>query len=118
MSIESTRERRRGSRQICIERSARHSARKAWDSGRSTVSKIFYLLQCLSAQFAAGRYRCPNCGGTSSRIVDRKFVITQLRRCEACQLLFRTPTDRPESNEAYYENEGVPLATLIFLPAS
>jgi hypothetical protein len=67
------------------------------------MSKSSYLLRCLAAQFAAARYRCPNCGGTASRIVDRKFVITQLRHCGTCQLLFRTPTDRPESNRAYYE---------------
>lgn len=71
------------------------------------MSKSSYLLHCLSAQFAARRRSCPNCGGTSSRIVDRKFLITQLRRCGTCQLLFRTPTDRPESNQAYYENEYV-----------
>jgi hypothetical protein len=70
------------------------------------MSKSSYLLDCLSAQFAVGG-SCPNCGGTSSRIVDRKFLITQLRRCGTCQLLFRTPTDRPESNQAYYENEYV-----------
>jgi SAM-dependent methyltransferase len=71
------------------------------------MSKSSYLLRCLAAQFAAGRYRCPNCGGTASRIVDRKFIITQLRRCGTCQLLFRTPTDRPESNKGYYESEYV-----------
>jgi SAM-dependent methyltransferase len=76
-------------------------------TGTSPMSKSSYLLQCLAAQIAIGRFRCPNCGGTASRIVDRKFVITQLRRCGACQLLFRTPTDRPDSNQAYYENEYV-----------
>ena len=69
------------------------------------MSKSSYLLKCLAAQFATERYRCPNCLGTVSRIVDRKFIITQLRRCETCQLLFRTPTDWPESNQTYYENE-------------
>jgi len=43
------------------------------------MSKSSYLLHCLSAQFAARRRSCPNCGGTSNRIVDRKFLITQLR---------------------------------------
>jgi hypothetical protein len=41
----------------------------------------------------AGRYRCPSCGGTASRIVDCRLVITQLRSCGICQLLsFRTLT--------------------------
>jgi hypothetical protein len=69
------------------------------------MSKSLYLLRCLAAQFAVDRYRCPNCGDTADRIVDRKFIITQLRRCGTCKLLFRTPTDRPESNQANYEYE-------------
>jgi 2-polyprenyl-3-methyl-5-hydroxy-6-metoxy-1,4-benzoquinol methylase len=69
------------------------------------MSKSSYLLRCLAGQFSAERHRCPNCGSMSNRVVDRKFVITQLRRCGTCLLLFRTPTDRSESNQAYYENE-------------
>lgn len=69
------------------------------------MSKSSYLLRCLAAQLSAERYRCPNCGSTVNRVVDRKFVITQLRRCGTCLLLFRAPTDRPESNQAYYESE-------------
>jgi 2-polyprenyl-3-methyl-5-hydroxy-6-metoxy-1,4-benzoquinol methylase len=71
------------------------------------MSKVSYLLRCLAAQFTASRYRCPNCGGAADHIADRKFLITQLRRCGNCHLLFRTPTDRPDSNRTYYENEYV-----------
>jgi len=38
-------------------------------------------------------------------VVDRKVVVTQLRRCSCCKLLFRTPTDDPNTNESFYENE-------------
>lgn len=38
-------------------------------------------------------------------VVDRKFFITQLRRCGNCQLMFRTPTDDPKANLMFYENE-------------
>jgi SAM-dependent methyltransferase len=40
-----------------------------------------------------------------SSVVDRKYLITQLRRCGNCQLMFRTPTDDPENNLLFYERE-------------
>ncbi len=36
-------------------------------------------------------------------VVDRKYLITQLRRCKNCRLLFRTPTDKPNFNASFYE---------------
>ena len=71
------------------------------------MQKASYLWHSLAAQFTTARFRCPNCGGRSSVVVDRKYLITQLRRCETCQLMFRTPTDDPETNLSFYENEYV-----------
>jgi 2-polyprenyl-3-methyl-5-hydroxy-6-metoxy-1,4-benzoquinol methylase len=36
--------------------------------------------------------------------VDRKFFVSQLRRCTRCLLLYRTPTDDPRANVDYYDN--------------
>ncbi len=47
----------------------------------------------------------PNCGSMASRLIQRKNIITQLRRCTSCELLFRTPTDDPASNLAFYESK-------------
>jgi len=69
------------------------------------MARFSYLWRCLAAQCTTARYRCPNCGAPSGRVVDRKFVITQLRRCGDCRLLFRTPTDDPTKNLSFYENE-------------
>jgi predicted O-methyltransferase YrrM len=33
------------------------------------------------------------------------MVVTELRRCEQCQLLFRSPTDPPDLGEAFYQEE-------------
>src|SRR5687768_14606475 len=37
--------------------------------------------------------------------VDRKYLVTTLRRCRRCQLLFRAPTSTHEEQEAFYQEE-------------
>jgi 2-polyprenyl-3-methyl-5-hydroxy-6-metoxy-1,4-benzoquinol methylase len=70
----------------------------------SLASKAAYLQSSALAQFNPQRFACPNCGDRSAVVVDRKYVITQLRRCASCRLLFRTPTDDPADNQVFYEN--------------
>jgi 2-polyprenyl-3-methyl-5-hydroxy-6-metoxy-1,4-benzoquinol methylase len=67
------------------------------------MTKLAYLRRSLAAQFVIKRFNCPNCNCERSCVVDRKFVVTQLRRCASCRLLFRTPTDDPTNNEQFYE---------------
>jgi len=69
------------------------------------MARLAYFCRSLATQFKAARFKCPSCGGPPSSVVDRKFFITQLRRCKDCQLMFRTPTGDPATNLAFYENE-------------
>lgn len=69
-----------------------------------SVANLAYLRRSVAAQFIKARFTCPNCGSSRGTIVDRKFVVTQLRRCADCELLFRTPTDDPAFNASFYEN--------------
>src|SRR5262245_57835659 len=69
------------------------------------MGKLAYLRRSLAAQFTADRFNCPNCGAAHGRVVDRKYIITQLRRCGSCQMMFRTPIDDPAGNMFFYENE-------------
>lgn len=69
------------------------------------MGRLSYLRRCIAAQISNDRFKCPNCGSSQSSVVDRKYFVTQLRRCSACMLLFRTPTDDPLSNERFYESE-------------
>ena len=69
------------------------------------MSRIRYLGRSLARVFSKAHFRCPNCHSAASEIVDRKFVITQLRRCQDCRLLFRTPTDDEAANQSFYESE-------------
>jgi len=69
------------------------------------MSKIAYLRKSAALQFTRSRFNCPNCGSVKSSIVEWKYLITQLRRCENCKLMFRTPIDDPSDNQSFYENE-------------
>jgi hypothetical protein len=69
------------------------------------MARAAYLWRSFENQFVAGRFRCPSCGGMPGSVVDRKYLITQLRRCSNCKLMFRTPTDDPANNVLFYEKE-------------
>jgi 2-polyprenyl-3-methyl-5-hydroxy-6-metoxy-1,4-benzoquinol methylase len=60
---------------------------------------------------------CPSCGAPPGSVVDRKKLITYLRRCGACRLLYRTPTVEAGQNEDHY-NSGGDLDFAATLPGS
>lgn len=69
------------------------------------MSKLLYLQRSILSSFDSNRFRCPNCGHDHANVVDRKYLITSLRRCKKCDMLFRTPTDDPMRNAKYYDEE-------------
>ena len=48
---------------------------------------------------------CPSCGYKGSDIYDRKYVVTTLRRCHLCQLLYRAPTTTQAENKIFYQGK-------------
>jgi 2-polyprenyl-3-methyl-5-hydroxy-6-metoxy-1,4-benzoquinol methylase len=48
---------------------------------------------------------CPTCGGAESDFVQRKYLVTELRKCRSCKLLFRYPYDTPTENFNFYQQE-------------
>jgi len=48
---------------------------------------------------------CPNCGSSHSILFERKYVVTELRECTDCRLLFRYPTDSESDNAAFYQQD-------------
>lgn len=61
------------------------------------------VLDCADSR----RQSCPCCGARSSEGVSRKAWVTQLKRCDSCAILFRTPTDRLESVLDFYQRNYV-----------
>src|ERR1700722_9552370 len=66
-------------------------------------TKLNYFLTCASKLTDKERSRCPNCGSENSTAVSRKYLVTSLRRCDQCALLFRTPTTTSAENAAFYQ---------------
>lgn len=69
------------------------------------MGKIAYLVRSVAATANRERHRCPNCGSQDSRLVERKYVVTMLRRCDACLLMFRAPTDAPDHGDVFYNED-------------
>lgn len=50
-------------------------------------------------------FECPSCGSQRSRVLDRKLLVTTLRRCSQCELLFRAPTTSEAESNQFYQSE-------------
>ncbi len=79
------------------------------------MGNLRYLARCIASLGDAARRQCPNCGG-SGDVVARKYAVTALRRCAACQLLYRTPADSPAEAETFY-NEAYVQGQTTALPS-
>ncbi|HEX7796619.1 MAG TPA: class I SAM-dependent methyltransferase [Vicinamibacterales bacterium] len=67
----------------------------------SAVDKARYLLAGVAQNFRGAQ--CPSCGASRSDLIARKYVVTELRRCEGCGLMFRLPTFSAEASEDFYQ---------------
>lgn len=64
----------------------------------------YFLLAALDCTKSSRRI-CPACGGSSSKVVDSKYMVTKLRRCESCSMLYRTPTTSDGENRVFYQKK-------------
>lgn len=65
--------------------------------------KLRYLASSTLRVLARRNLECPSCGSSRSVAVARKYLVTTLRRCQGCCLLFRSPTTPPDAYERYYQ---------------
>jgi 2-polyprenyl-3-methyl-5-hydroxy-6-metoxy-1,4-benzoquinol methylase len=66
-------------------------------------AKLNYLITCASKLATKERFFCPSCGFENAATVDRKYIVTSLRRCGRCELMFRAPTTTSTENAAFYQ---------------
>ena len=71
-----------------------------------TAAKLRYLARSALDCVAHRHFACQNCGVDDRQIVDHKYIVTQLNRCNNCKLLYRTPTDTKERNASFYGSQG------------
>src|SRR5436190_1575962 len=67
------------------------------------MSKASFLLRVLRAYIERQDKRCPYCDNSDSSVTHRKYLILELRKCPACNLMFRWPKDTPEFNRTFYQ---------------
>ena len=73
-------------------------------NGMSTIDRLNYFLwagvRILNADTA-----CPACNEVNTLRVRRKYLVTALYRCPACELMFRVPKPSPEECIELYQSE-------------
>ena len=65
--------------------------------------KLQYFFNSLLKLTTRKGLTCPSCGCRQSKLVKQKYLVTSLRRCSSCSLLFRIPTTNESENEAFYQ---------------
>lgn len=68
------------------------------------LEKIGYLAQ-QGARRLKGSKGCPNCGHDRFEIRDRKALVTELRDCTRCRLMYRYPTDPVQVSVDFYQED-------------
>jgi len=67
------------------------------------IEKAQYFRACLRKRVAGQPLRCPSCCAPQSQVVARKYLVSELRSCHACKLLFRYPLDTEQENLTFYQ---------------
>jgi 2-polyprenyl-3-methyl-5-hydroxy-6-metoxy-1,4-benzoquinol methylase len=68
------------------------------------MNKLRYFINSLKKSLRQEGYACPSCGKPGNAPIDRKWLVTSLRRCSGCMLLYRTPTTSEAENETFYQS--------------
>lgn len=67
------------------------------------MNRSTYLLSSLRKRLLGRGRDCPSCGASKSDVIDRKYLVTTLRRCKTCDLLFRSPTTSEAEMREFYQ---------------
>ena len=71
----------------------------------SLTNRINYLKVSIFKWLFKKGLNCPNCNSYDSKIISRKYLITTLRECQNCFLLYRAPTTTTEENNQFYQEK-------------
>lgn len=64
------------------------------------------LLDTIKRSLDSTSSNCPSCGAVPRpEKLDRRYGVMVLRRCSACDLLFRTPTDTQAQSTNFYQSD-------------
>ena len=71
------------------------------------TNKFNYLKISTLKFFKNEGFSCPNCGSLRNKIIKRKYLVTTLRECQKCFLLFRAPTTTTKENKKFYQEKYI-----------
>jgi 2-polyprenyl-3-methyl-5-hydroxy-6-metoxy-1,4-benzoquinol methylase len=80
----------------------------------NTEKKIFYFIKSAINYFKASN--CPYCHSENHTIIDRKYFVTTLLRCNQCKLMFRHPLDNARQNLKFYNSNYQQMGITTDLP--
>lgn len=66
-------------------------------------TKLGYFFKSATKMLLGQPRKCPNCGHEQSICVQKKALVTELRRCSQCQILYRYPVDDVAEAAAFYQ---------------
>src|SRR5688572_24482492 len=69
------------------------------------TSRLQYFVRSAIGMTNTDRLSCPDCGSNQATIIRKKMLVTELRRCGSCELLYRAPVDPPNFETNFYQNE-------------
>lgn len=69
------------------------------------MSRARYLVSSAHDMLRQRNISCPSCGSDPGSVVHRKYLVTTLRRCPDCRLLYRSPTTARAVAERFYEHD-------------
>jgi 2-polyprenyl-3-methyl-5-hydroxy-6-metoxy-1,4-benzoquinol methylase len=67
------------------------------------LSKSIYFLSSAVQWLNRSEFRCTNCGATKFIAMDKKYLVTSLRKCQVCRLMYRVPPDDSDVNYRFYQ---------------
>jgi asparagine synthetase B (glutamine-hydrolysing) len=68
-------------------------------------NKLNYFITSLIKFVLLWGNNCPSCNSDNSIIVERKYLITSLKKCHNCQLMFRVPNTTVKENKIFYQDD-------------
>jgi 2-polyprenyl-3-methyl-5-hydroxy-6-metoxy-1,4-benzoquinol methylase len=68
------------------------------------LQKLSYVRELVQKRLMGVGLACPDCTSKKFILLDRKYVISELRRCADCRLIYRAPTEQVTENAAFYQS--------------
>lgn len=67
------------------------------------MGRVAFLLRVVGQGIVRQDTNCPYCGHSQTRVIGKKRIVLQLRRCARCGLMYRWPKDTPRFNRSFYQ---------------